>query len=984
MTASWIHRAALLGWLALACLQGAPPVEYVRLEIVYRVASDARVTETRRGEIRLNGTPALRAVSGVLTPKMNAEGRVTMRELTIVRSGGAREPVTAGTPEQSERFLLWRVPGANAGDSIRFETEQSVDVAGEAGAWWFTDPGLVPAQVGRAVVEVHAGNAAVSVLDTKGYRLSGTTHAWELSDLQPGKTAPLYTIASFQSARETAAWMARTCPVPAAAQVKKLFGITDTTPAAIAHTFSMRMRVAEGLRPRRCRPPAELLAASDASLFEAQAILAGALSGAERAVSFHHRGTPLPDNFTRAWVRVKVGHDWLWFDVSGMDASSPEPRVERVLSLDTGEWIDLAASPQPGRVAAKLEAVVLPTGRLHATLRIEAAGRPGQQYRDAFQSRTGRTDVQKLFGPFLQARQLRSPPIVSDPYDRSRLFEVTLPILEEQFILPIERQPSMELNALPLAADPQPLDGGRTWIGHPGEYVEEIVASASNYRLSAAEPVDVDKGFARFRSSSRVDDGKLHITRELIVRTSVVAADRKSDLDELWRTIRTDQARRFSMRRIDDSGVKAWIETVPPYQANNHALKALQQREYEVARQLLERVVKWNPRDEYAWNNLGRALGGLGKLAEARTAYERQIELNPRDKYAYNNLGLLDIREGRWSAARDRFRKQLEINPGDPFATRNLPRTLDALGEWDEAVAAWTKAAEANPNVPQYRMALAGPSICAGKPSAVESAAEVIARVPNPLLKNDIAYTLAQCGKELELAERYALEAVEFAEKTRPRNPRLLTQAFAAQRVPAMLLDTLGWVNWKRGDTQNALRRLTDVAALIPAAEPLAHLAEVQGALGQVDEAVSNWRSAVQLMPGIASRIPPELAERVAAATPRNPHAPWILTQTLKGLPPLDGVLFAAAFMDSGGALRNIKPIGAATSIAREIEDGLRGMTTPVVNGLREPLSVVYVLKLERNKDGGVDVFRSTHDDAIRIIAELAPEEFPLAFSPPQ
>jgi tetratricopeptide (TPR) repeat protein len=68
--------------------------------------------------------------------------------------------------------------------------------------------------------------------------------------------------------------------------------------------------------------------------------------------------------------------------------------------------------------------------------------------------------------------------------------------------------------------------------------------------------------------------------------------------------------------------------------------------------------------------------GQQGDLDAAQKAYERQISINPRDPYAYNNLGLLQERQGRWDAAIESFRMQLRVHAGDSGATSNLPRAL--------------------------------------------------------------------------------------------------------------------------------------------------------------------------------------------------------------------------------------------------------------------------------------------------------------------
>ncbi len=220
--------------------------------------------------------------------------------------------------------------------------------------------------------------------------------------------------------------------------------------------------------------------------------------------------------------------------------------------------------------------------------------------------------------------------------------------------------------------------------------------------------------------------------------------------------------------------------------------------------QLLERAVRVNEKDQFAWNNLGRAYVALGRNDEARRAYKKQIEVNPTDEYAYNNLGLVEMEEGWFAGARDLFRKQLEVHPGDPYATGNLPRVLTSMGAWEEAERAYAAAARMDPNG-GFAVEYAASRVCAGSPDGIEELRKRLDESEDQKGMNDAAYQLAECGKNLADAERWALAAVRSVQRRLAANPGRLAEAFGLQSQLAANLDTLAWVYWKESLPERAL-----------------------------------------------------------------------------------------------------------------------------------------------------------------------------------
>ena len=92
----------------------------------------------------------------------------------------------------------------------------------------------------------------------------------------------------------------------------------------------------------------------------------------------------------------------------------------------------------------------------------------------------------------------------------------------------------------------------------------------------------------------------------------------------------------------------------------------------EDAARLFRRVIELNPRDSFAYDNLGNALGSQNKLDEAISCFQKALQLNPADCGAEFNLGLAYLHQNRRDDAKAHFQAALRIQPGYPPARQAL------------------------------------------------------------------------------------------------------------------------------------------------------------------------------------------------------------------------------------------------------------------------------------------------------------------------
>lgn len=240
------------------------------------------------------------------------------------------------------------------------------------------------------------------------------------------------------------------------------------------------------------------------------------------------------------------------------------------------------------------------------------------------------------------------------------------------------------------------------------------------------------------------------------------------------------------------------------------------------------------PSDEAARRGATQALLTLARLAQARgDTAEAQTWLDrvPSDD---DNLALtvqranLLARQGRLGEAQELIRSWPERSEDD--ARTKLIEEMRLLRDNGQAARAYeviSQARERWPDEPDlaYDQALLAEKL-GDFPTMERLLRELIARHPNyHQAYNALGYSLADRKLKLDEARSLILKALSFA----PDDP--------------MILDSLGWVEFRRGQLDEALRHLEKAYANAPDAEIGAHLGEVLWQLGRRERALEVWRA---------------------------------------------------------------------------------------------------------------------------------------------
>jgi predicted Zn-dependent protease len=253
----------------------------------------------------------------------------------------------------------------------------------------------------------------------------------------------------------------------------------------------------------------------------------------------------------------------------------------------------------------------------------------------------------------------------------------------------------------------------------------------------------------------------------------------------------------------------------------SHALVALENKQTNVAREQLQRLVENGEHSSEAHFYLGRLAESEGNRKQALRHY-MQVERGSQFFAALTRSGELLAEQGELDAALQRLERLRQRLPNQAdrlwLVEINL---LSGIDQPTRAIAAADEAVAAFPDNVSIRYARAMINDQQDNLEAAERDLRwIIEREPdNAVALNALGYTLTL------KTERYdeALELIQKAHELVPDN--------------AAIIDSLGWVHFKRGDREKALEYLTEAYEAFPDSEVAAHLGEVLWSLGREDDA---------------------------------------------------------------------------------------------------------------------------------------------------
>ncbi|HQR52280.1 MAG TPA: tetratricopeptide repeat protein [Burkholderiales bacterium] len=261
------------------------------------------------------------------------------------------------------------------------------------------------------------------------------------------------------------------------------------------------------------------------------------------------------------------------------------------------------------------------------------------------------------------------------------------------------------------------------------------------------------------------------------------------------------------------------------------ALLAIELKDYAAAEQTLKRALTQNPKEGDSIRLY------LGQVDEERKHYEDAKrwyqEVGRGDQYIPAQMRYAGVlaKEGDLTGAR-RYLQQLPVqnNQQRVQLIQAEAQLLRDQNQYQEAYDLLGRSLDKLPNYPDllYDYAMAAEKV--NRVDVLEANLKklIVIKPDHAHAYNALGYTLADRNERLKEAEDYIDKALKIA----PDDP--------------FILDSKGWVLYRRGQPKEALVYLRRAFAERPDPEIAAHLGEVLWAQGQKDEAEKVWRQALQ------------------------------------------------------------------------------------------------------------------------------------------
>ncbi len=265
------------------------------------------------------------------------------------------------------------------------------------------------------------------------------------------------------------------------------------------------------------------------------------------------------------------------------------------------------------------------------------------------------------------------------------------------------------------------------------------------------------------------------------------------------------------------------------------AVLSLQLKDTALAEKHLKRLIDLG----YAEADSARLY--LGQIAEERKSWDEAIQwysqvaagepyiaAQMRIANLLAQTGRLDEALRRLQEARaDGLRERAQLILGEAHLLRQV-------GRHDDAYAVLQRGLAAQPNQPDllYEVALAAEKV--GRSEVLERNLRqlILIKPDHAHAYNALGYSFVDRGERLDEAQQLIDKALELS----PDDP--------------FILDSKGWLLFRKGDSLAALGILKKALSLRPDPEIAAHFGEVLWTLGRRDEALATWNDAAQANPG--------------------------------------------------------------------------------------------------------------------------------------
>lgn len=263
------------------------------------------------------------------------------------------------------------------------------------------------------------------------------------------------------------------------------------------------------------------------------------------------------------------------------------------------------------------------------------------------------------------------------------------------------------------------------------------------------------------------------------------------------------------------------------------ALIALESDMLDQAENYFKRLLKLGLRKGAAHYYLGRISEKKGELQEAEAHF---LDVPPGKEFMRAQISFVQLMlsQNRQKEAReflDEARNRYPIYAVQMYFLES--EILASSGKYDEALTLFNAAVVRHPESVNLLYARAMMQEKLGKVDALEKDLRAIIKLQpdNIAALNALGYTLADRTSRLKEAQA------------------LIEKAYALDKEDPAILDSMGWLQYRLGNLEGALKHLQNAYAKFPDHEVAAHLGEVLWVMGRKNDAIALWDAALEKKP---------------------------------------------------------------------------------------------------------------------------------------
>ncbi len=598
---------------------------------------------------------------------------------------------------------------------------------------------------------------------------------------------------------------------------------------------------------------------------------------------------PSPGQFDHVITAVSQGQNFLWLDttteVGPFQYLAPNLRDKHALVIQEDKAVELVNTPAelPYRSMQRyrMEAKLSEAGVLEGDATFASRGDLEYVLRAAFRSvplPNWKELTQRVSYGFGFAGEVSG--VTADPPEKTdEAFHLGYKYTKKDFgDWPNHRiLAAVPVMSLPTLNEETTTPAVPILLGAPSEVtLHSEVELPRSYIPNLSPAIHEKRDFAEYDATYSFKDGIFIADRRLLVILREVPPAEFEDYKKFRKIVEDDYNSFVPLY----SGLTASVTPVPSAAAalsvqdalrklpdslnpeasrlEGEAKEAVQRNDTQGAISSLYRALGADAKFTRAWLTLGGLLMSSRQIDAGLDAFHKAITSDPKQPVAYKVFGYSLMANSKFEDAVPVWQDLIKAAPEDADGPSNLGSTFLQLKKYPEAVSALEAALKLSPDRPDIQRLLASAYINDGdQDKAAAMFRKVLQSDSNPEALNNVAYEIADAGKDLPLALQYAEKALQAEEADSQKTTLSQLKVEDLDQTPkiAAYWDTLGWIHSQMSHPDEAERYLNAAWMVSQDGLVASHLCEVYAQEHRTQAAIHMCEVALYRLPLAVIRL---------------------------------------------------------------------------------------------------------------------------------